>query len=455
MVDEGRAREIIETALSAAEGDEADVALYAFDRNISRFANSSLRQNMSEAGGHVTLRVVSNKRIGVASTSSLTPQDLRATAALAKTLADQSEPLDDFRSLYAANEPLPQVETYDAATADLPPGEKAAALAAAFRIGEERGARFAGTYTSGSAAIATGNSHGVRRWTRFTLADAMFIALGHGSSGFATEIRRRASELDVAALAREATEKAELLAATEEELAPGEYDVILEPAALAEIFEWMNMITFSGRSYDDGSSFFEKRLGEKVLGENFTLADDALDESFLPFPFDLEGRPKRRVALVDAGVVKTPAVDSWFADRLGLEPTASAVDLGSDDHGMALHLSLAPGTSSREEMIRESERAIWVTRFHYINGLLEPKTALMTGMTRDGTFLIENGTVTRRLANLRWTQEMTEAFANIASLSRERRAIATWWNPIGGTFAPTVKIRKWKFTGVQKRASFE
>ena len=160
--------------------------------------------------------------------------------------------------------------------------------------------------------------------------------------------------------------------------------------------------------------------------------------------------PKRPVAIVERGVARTPVLDKAWADRLGLAPTAHAWHLGSPEHGAAFHLTLAGGDSTREEMIASTQLGIWVTRFNYVNGLLEPKTALMTGTTRDGTFLIRDGKVAARLPNLRWTQSMVEAFSNVEMLSRERRSIGTWYNMYGGTLAPVVKIRGWNITGKQE-----
>ena len=317
-----------------------------------------------------------------------------------------------------------------------------------FDEGAAAGVRFAGSHTTGSASVACGNSHGIRRYARLTFADATTIALGERHSGYATSRARRAADLDVNALGREATQKATLLADTVEDLSPGRYDVILEPPALAEVFDWMNMIALTGQSFEDGSSFFVGNVGKPLLGANFTLADDSIEH--FPFPFDLEGRPKRRVTLVENGVIRTPVVDQAWADRLGLEPTASAWSLGSPEHGAAFHLSMAGGDSSREAMLASTKLGIWVTRFNYVNGLLEPRTALMTGTTRDGTFLVRDGKVVARLPNLRWTQSMVEAFSNIEALSRERRSIGTWYNIYGGTTAPVVKIRGWNVTGKQE-----
>ena len=444
----GESSSVLERALALADADEADAAFVSVDQNISRFANSQIHQNMSEESASLTLRVIVAGAPGVATTTSFTDDDLAHAAEVAREAARHSKPVQGFRGLYRGGEPVPSVASFDETTARIAPAEKARALRAMFDEGLAHGVQFAGAYATGAASVACGNTHGVRRYAQMTYADATAIALAPQHSGYATQRERRVADLDIAALGREATAKATLLADTVEDLAPGAYDVILEPPALAEVFDWMNMIAFTGQSFEDGSSFFVGNLGRQLLGANFTLADDAID--CLPFPFDLEGLPKRRVTLVDNGVIRTPVLDQSWADRLGLEPTANAWSLGSPEHGAAFHLSMEGGSSTREEMIASTKLGIWVTRFNYVNGLLEPRSALMTGTTRDGTFLIRDGRVAARLPNLRWTQSMVEAFSSIELLSRERRKVGTWYNLYGGTVAPVTKIRGWNFTGRQE-----
>lgn len=451
MRTESDSYDILSRALDAANADEADAVLTSTDQNISRFANSQVHQNMSEVSAALTLRVFVGGSQGVASTTVFDPDEIARTAELAREAARHSGPLPRFSGLYRDNEPLPSLPAFDAHTAAISPAEKALALRAMFDRGREAGVEFAGAYATAFSSVACGNTHGVRRYAQTTHADATVIAISPGESGYATRRERGVGRLDVRALGDEATLKATLRAGHREDLEPGPYDVILEPPALAEVFDWMNMIAFSGQAYEDASSFFVGHLGERVLGENFTLLDDSLDADFLPFPFDVEGLPKRRVALVENGILRTPVLDKAYADRLELPATANAWGLGSPDHGAAFHLSMAGGDATREEMIASTKLGIWVTRFNYVNGLLEPRTALMTGTTRDGTFLIRDGEVAARLPNLRWTQSMVEAFCNIESLSRERRSIGTWYNSFGGTLAPTAKIRGWNITGKQER----
>lgn len=452
MKNESESLRVLERALSAAQADEADAVLISVDQNISRFANSTLHQNMSEESATLMLRVVVDGAMGVATTTVFDDGEIDRTANIARESARHSSRIAGFQGLYSANEPVPDVDAFDEETAALSAEKKARALRAVFDAGAKKNVQFAGSWASGIASVACANTHGVRRYARMTNLDATVIAIGSGTSGYATARERRASRLDIGALGEEATTKATLAAGVHEDLSPGAYDVILEPAAFGEIFDWMNMIAFTGQSFEDGSSFFVGNIGKRLLGENVTIVDDAIDPDFLPFPFDLEGMPKRRVTLVEGGVVRTPVLDKAWADRLALEPTANAWSLGSPEHGAAFHVALAGGTSSREEMIASTKLGIWVTRFNYVNGLLEPKTALMTGTTRDGTFLIRDGRVAARLPNLRWTQSMVEAFSNVEALSRERRAIGTWYNMFGGTLAPVAKIRGWNITGKQHAA---
>ena len=444
MRSERESQELLARALDAANAKEADAALISTDQNISRFANSNVHQNMSEVSATLTLRVVVDGSMGVASTSSFDPDEVARTAELAREAARHSDPIPKFSGLYRGDDPLPAVDPYDEKTAALSPMEKARALRTMFDRGREKGLTFAGAYATGASSYACGNTHGVRRYCTATVAGASVIAIGGSNSGYATGVAR--DGLDVIALGDEAIVKATLRAGSDATIAPGAYDVILEPPAIGEVLEWLDMIAFTGSSFEDGSSFFVGNIGKRILGANLTIADDATDDAFLPFPFDFEGLPKRRVALVERGVIRTPVVDKTYADRLGLAPTANGWSLGGADHGHALHIAIDGGAATREELIASTKNGIWVTRFNYVNGLLEPKSALMTGTTRDGTFLIRDGEVAARLPNLRWTQSIVDAFSRIEGLTRERRRVGTWYNEVGGMLLPAMKISGWNFS---------
>lgn len=452
MRSERESFEILERALDAAGTTEADASFISTDQNISRFANSNVHQNMSEVSAGLALRVFVDGAMGVAASSSFDDDEIAQAAALAREAARHSNPVQNFSGLYRGDEGAPHLRTCDARTLNIAPAAKARSLRAMFDRGRQHAVLFAGSFTTSASSVACANTHGMRRYAQVTFADATAIAIHERGSGYATACARSADEVDIESLGAEATFRATLRNDHIEDITPGPFDVIVEPPALAEVFEWLTMIALTGQSFDDGSSFMVERIGQKVAGDNFTLWDDATDPEFLPFPFDIEGFPKRRVPMIERGIARTPMLDKAWADRLGFAPNGGAWHLGSSEHGTSFHTSMAGGDSSREELIRSTKLGIWVTRFNYVNGLLEPKTALMTGTTRDGTFLIRDGEVAARLPNLRWTQSMTEAFSNIEALTRERRRVGTWYNGFGGTIAPTVKIRGWNFTGKQTSA---
>ena len=441
--------DIIGRALAAADADEADAVFVSTDRNICRFANSSVHQNMSEVTADLTLRVVIGGAIGVASTTTFDADGINRMVSLAREAARHSRPLPGFRGLYRGGDGAPSLRTFDAQTAEIAVADKARQLRAMFDRGREQAVDFAGSFTTAAMSVTCASTHGVQRYCRATSADATVIAVGTKGSGYATTCGRSVGEVDIIALGDEATAKATLCAGTSADLDPGAYDMIIEPAAIAEVLDWMNLITFSGQSFEDQSSFFVDNIGQQRLSAQLTLSDDSVDEDFLPFPFDLEGYARQRVTLIDRGIIRTPVVDKAYADRLGIPPTGNCWHLGAPEHGTAFHLSIDPGDATRDELLQSTRLGIWVTRFNYVNGLLDPRTALMTGTTRDGTFLIRDGEVAGRLPNLRWTQSMVEAFSNIERLTTERRRISTWYNPFGGTFAPAMKVRGWNITGKQ------
>src|SRR5437763_6969450 len=233
---------ILETALETAReigASEADAVFESTDQNISRFANSNLHQNMSEISAELTLRVIVDDAMGVASTTVFDADEIARTAALAREAARHGDALQNFSGLYRDAEPLPSITTFHERVASIAPADKARALRTMFDRGREKGLAFAGAYATGASSYACGNTHGVRRYCMATVAGASVIAIGGGASGYAAGIAR--DGLDVVTLGDEAIDKASLRAGTDATIAAGAYDVILEPPAIAEVLEWLDM----------------------------------------------------------------------------------------------------------------------------------------------------------------------------------------------------------------------
>jgi predicted Zn-dependent protease len=236
------------------------------------------------------------------------------------------------------------------------------------------------------------------------------------------------------------------------DLAPGAYDVILEPPAVAEVVEWLALTGLGARSIEDGSSCLAGRMGQTLTGP-VTLYDDALsgDEGCPTLPFDAEGTPKTRLTFLDSGVARGVAHDRATAHTAGAAPTGHAAPLADDlalDGGgpVPQHLHMAPGSDGADQLIARVERGLYVARFHYVNGLIDTRRTLMTGMTRDGLFLVENGRLGPGVRNLRWTESLLEAFTRLGGVSRARQAVAAGLSD-AVFVCPTVLVRGWRFTG--------
>ena len=183
------------------------------------------------------------------------------------------------------------------------------------------------------------------------------------------------------------------------------------------------------------------------MGDNITIYDDGNDTSGIAFPFDFEGVPKQKVSIIDKGVAKGTVFNSIDAHQGKTKSTGHALTPDSTEGGFALNIFIQGGDSSLEKMIESTEKGILITRFHYINGFLDTRIALMTGMTRDGTFWVEDGKIKHGIKNLRFTESMTKAFSNVVQLSKERKIINSWWGDVGCTVSPAMLIKNFKFTG--------
>jgi predicted Zn-dependent protease len=212
----------------------------------------------------------------------------------------------------------------------------------------------------------------------------------------------------------------------------------------------MSLTGLGGQSVREGRSFMSGRIGERVTGENFTLLDHAMDARTIAVPFDVEGTPKQQVTLVERGVARGPVYDRTSAKAMGTRSTGHAADPSRyPPGGLAAHLAMAGGTATREQLIGAVGRGLLITRFHYTN-TPDPRAATMTGTTRDGTFLIEDGKITRALANVRYTMSALDLFSGIDLLGPQRIA-RDWWssNGMGAIFSlvPAIKVRRATITG--------
>jgi PmbA protein len=441
-----RCRELfdgVQTAAKSCRVPDVEAIFAAHREALTRFANNGIHQNVAEQAQWLSVRVLVDGRTARATTNKFDQDSIRSMVEQAIALARSAAPDPELLPL-AEPAAVPQVARFDPATAATPPIERARVVAEAIRVVEAAGQIAAGIYSTGQSVEAIFNSQGVAAWHAETMANFSITAMAPDSSGWAKASAVARSTMDPVALARRASQKA-TLSHDPREIAPGRYTVILEPAAVLDLVGQM-FGDFSATAMEDQRSFLTDRLGARLFGENIHIYDDAANPLQAGVPFDGEGVPRRKLTLVDAGVPRQLAYARSSAHRAGVEPTGHGFPLPNEIGEAPLNIVIAGGSTSLEDMIASTGRGILVTRLWYIREV-EPFAKIMTGMTRDGTFLIENGRVVCGLRNFRFNQGLIELLSNVESMSPSVRASG---EEAFDMVVPAMKVRDFNFTEVTR-----
>ena len=446
MIGADRIHSILQTVLDLNLGDQAEALFIGSESGLTRFANSTIHQNVAETQSKVYFRVVIGRKIGVASTNSFTAGDLKRAYRSAAKIAKVQKENPHFVSL-----PKPanysKIDTFFDGTAKFTPRQRAMKVKSVIDRASKKNCTVAGSLSNGSGELAVVNTLGVSAYQRISAVSVNVIAMAANSSGYAEGLSRNVEDLNFRAIAATALDKA-ARCASPAEMPPGEYEVILEPAAVAALIEWVNYIGFGSKPFQENTSFMSGRIGEKITGESVTIYDDGTDPSAIAFPFDFEGVPKRKVELITNGVARGVVYDSMTAARDGRQSTGNALTPdATGEGGLALNVFVQGGKSSLPEMIGNVENGLLVTRFHYINGFIDTPHAVLTGMTRDGLMRIKNGRLKGGVKNLRFTDSILRAFESVKALSAERQLINAWWDSLGCIVAPAMHLGSLRFTG--------
>jgi len=438
---------LLERALLHSTAEKTEALYLGQDAALTRFANNQIHQSVREHDATLQVRVVDGDRVGVASTNRLDEDGIRSVVQRAQAIAERSEP-----NPRAAAIPEPDGRQYDpelgyvAATAEAGATPRAEGARAVIAAGMAKGLETAGSFSTASTTIAVANSRGIRAGQRSTRASLLTVMMDGFASGAASGYAHAGSpdvrDVDAEAVGAEAAEKGDRMRGAAA-LEPGEYEVILEEYAVAGLLEYLSYIGFSGLAHEEGRSFME--LGRRVMGENVSIWDDGADPGGFPATVDFEGVVKRRVDLVADGIARAVVHDAATGSRAGTGSTGHGLPAPNLVGPMAMNLFMAPGTTPRDELIGDVGRGVWVTRFHYINPV-HPKRAILTGMTKDGTFLIEEGRLTRPLLNFRFTQSIPEAFSDVRAASSTTRLLPGEF--FGGFRVPALRLGSFNFTGV-------
>ncbi len=444
MLGEAKVQGICKKVLQHCAQDQAFVLLMSTDSALTRFANNAIHQNVSESNAALTVRYIIGKQMGTASTNRLDDNALDQVVERARMNA-QASPEDPDYPGQAQPAPYQSISAFDQATAEYSPGKRAQAVGVVCRLSQEKGLNASGAFSTGCNEMAVANSAGVMDYFSSTQADFQTVVMGSDASGRAQASDWRVGEIQTEMLGQEAIQKAEL-GRNPRKIEPGEYPVIFDPYVTQDLMDNLNFHGMGAQAVQEGRSWMSDRIGQQAMSPKISIWDDGLDLNGLPMPFDFEGVPKKHVDIVTDGVINGPVYDRYTAHKAG--KTSTGHGLPPEARGMgpiAMNLFMAPGASTLEEMIRSTQRGLYITRFWYTR-LVHPRQCVVTGMTRDGVFWIEDGQIAYPVKNLRFTQSYVQALNNVEAVGKDRRLLFAEFGSIA-VRVPALKISAFNFTG--------
>jgi PmbA protein len=422
---------------------EAEVHVDEVADALTRFANNAIHQNVAEHGLTVSIRTVAEGRTARATTNRIDEDSLRSAVQASLSLA-ASQPRDPSLLPMPGAQKYRRVNRFIRETAQITPDDRAVAVKRACDLAVKENQVAAGIFSTGQSQTAMGNSRGLFAAYRETHGEFSITMQEKPAASWAKANSPDVRAFDTQKLAARASDKAHR-AVEPRELAPGDYTVILEPAAVLDLVGFL-FYDFAATALQDKRSCLNDRMGKPLFGKNISVYDDAYHPLQLGAPFDGEGMPRQKVQLVDRGV-PVNLVYSRNSARVAKEkPTGHGFTLPNEYGEAPMNLVFGGGNSSLEEMIASTDRGLLVTRLWYIREV-DPYEKIMTGMTRDGLFLVERGKVTSAVRNFRFNQSLLEMLRNVELMGPAVRATG---EEAFEMVVPAMKVRDFRFSEVTK-----
>jgi PmbA protein len=440
MLGEKKLMQISKLALTKARelgAEQAEVVLWNGTEELTRFANSTIHQNIVLTDSMIHVRVVVGKKIGVYRGNQFGKKQIMETVKRAYELALLQREDPSFVSFPEKSE-YPKIDTKKAAhLGAFGRAEKILELISA--AGPSLSVSGAFNEIEGETSVS--NTNNVWAYHKNSSASISTIITGDKGTGFASQNAQGGTEIAIDELSQTAIQKATF--GDFIDFSPGEYEVILEPAAVAELMDFFSWLGPNARIYHEDVSFYQGKLGTQVLDKQITIRDNPQNASGYPVGFDLEGAPKSVTTLVDKGVLTNVVYDSYHANKYNAENTGHALLAPNTWGPIPTHLEIEPGAYSMDDMVKNVKEGLLITRFWYTR-VIHHKQLILTGMTRDGTFYIKDGKIAGRVRNLRYTESVIEALKNIKGIGKDLTLIGSEGSP---SLIPALHLSKFRFTG--------
>lgn len=425
--------------LSLSSADQTEVLVTYENAALTRFTHNVIHQNVAHDDTTVSVRAIIDGRTGVARTNVLDENSLHDIVGRATEMASLAPKDPQVAPLPNATGAKTPDGAYMAETAHATAHRRAELANEIFKIAESDSLWSAGFMTTSQNGVTVVNSDGAAQSFDGTDAGVNVKMNAGDSSGYAEAYQTDIADIDAVQVAKTAAQKA-LRSSKPHSVEPGEWTVILEPAAFGELFSYL-IDHFSAQAFDEGSSFLSNGLDREYMGKNVSIWDDYTHPLAPGMPFDYEGAPTKRVALVENGVARAYVTDSYYAAKLKTENTGHALPAPNAWGPMPRNAVVCGGSKSVKELIASTKRGLLVSRFWYIRPVDQRQT-IVTGMTRDGTFLIENGEITGGVRNMRFNQSILEAMRHAEFSSEQFRSSSYSYTNV----IPAVRIEGFKFS---------
>ncbi len=435
-------RDLGEIILDESEAEETEVIIEHERDGVTRFANNGVTQNIDRSRVRFDIRVKSGSRKAEVSVTGRDIEMLREATSRAQHLLNVEGNRDEDAFSFLADQQYEEKDQPMTDSGPVSPEQRISCIQEAVRDVKEEGGQSFGKYASSVVHSHIMNSTGLRGSGRTCSNELDITVWRDAGTGWAEAASRNPDHLDPSACAKTAIEKAEG-SRDSIDLNPGEVTVILEPAAVATVLTYLGFGAFGGREFVEDRSYLSGKMGENLFGEHITIVEDPFHDRMPSRPFDEDGYPKTTYTMVKDGTMQSVAHSRRTAKMADAEPNGSAESGFGGAGAYPSHMVLRPGSTTAEKMIEDTDRAVLVTQFHYCN-FQDRAKMILTGMTRNGTFLVEEGRITESLQNLRFTQSIPEAFRNTAQLSSDLTFVP---GRRGGSLVPTMKIDHFTFTG--------
>lgn len=433
-------KSVIDKIFKYTKGFYTHVVYNSSIENLTRFGDNEISQNISRKDCLIEVRICDDKRAVKFTLSKFDDESIKKSVELGKEKIKHSKPLEFVPYPTKTNVKIDSKKYFDKNVTEITPIDRANRISKIISLCKKTSRLSYGIISDSTSEIIVTDDNGLFQRAYLTSVSYEITINKGGGYGKACGYSWK-DDLDYESINEKALKKADASQKTIE-IKPGKYSVIIEPLACSEVLGFVGYLGFNGLAYYEKRSFLSDRLGEKILSDKLTIVEDPLNFPIAVLPFDLEGYPRERVLLVDKGVVKNVVTDKKTSKLTGLRYSGHSLLEPNGWGAFPVAMSVEAGNKTLDEIISETDYAILVTEFHYVNPI-KAKTLELTGMTRNGTFLVKDGKISSAIKNMRFTQSFVEALSNIEDISSERYAYE-WWS--GGILTPAIKINNFNFS---------